>query len=66
LQANESFFQSKNNKAVDVVVERLNNLTATPLILRLGDSSRMEALASFLQKILMQHQIRSKHSIRRS
>ena len=32
-------FTSKNHKAVDVVVERLNSLSNTPPILRLGDEN---------------------------
>lgn len=45
-------FASKNNKAVDVVMERLNSLSPQPIMLRLGTRSLQEELANRLTAIL--------------
>lgn len=45
-------FASKNNKAVDVVMERMRGLSAQPVMLRLGTQSLQEELASQLTAIL--------------
>ncbi len=46
-------FTSKNHKAVDVVVERLNSLSNTPPILRLGDENSLfdRKLLEYLEKL---------------
>ena len=45
-------FASKNNKAVDVVMERVNSLSPQPIMLRLGTRSLQEELANRLSAIL--------------
>jgi very-short-patch-repair endonuclease len=45
-------FASKNNKAVDVVLERLNALSPRPVILRLGTRALQEQLANHISAIL--------------
>ena len=45
-------FASKNNKAVEVVMERINGLSAQPIMLRLGTKSLQEELANRLTAIL--------------
>jgi len=45
-------FASKNNKAVDVVLERMNGLSPQPIMLRLGTRSLQEELANQLTAIL--------------
>lgn len=45
-------FASKNNKAVDVVMQRLNSLSPQPIMLRLGTRSLQEELANRLTAIL--------------
>lgn len=45
-------FASKNNKAVDVVMERINSLSPQPVMLRLGTRSLQEELANRLTAIL--------------
>jgi very-short-patch-repair endonuclease len=45
-------FASKNNKAVDVVMERINSLSPQPIMLRLGTRSLQEELANRLTAIL--------------
>ena len=45
-------FASKNNKAVDVVMEKINGLSAQPIMLRLGTKSLQEELANRLTAIL--------------
>lgn len=45
-------FASKNNKAVDVVEERTNALTARPLLLRLGARAAQGVLADRLMRLL--------------
>jgi very-short-patch-repair endonuclease len=45
-------FASKNNKAVDVVMERMNSLSPQPILLRLGTRSLQEELANQLTAIL--------------
>lgn len=45
-------FASKNNKAVDVVMERINELCPQPIMLRLGTRSLQEELANQLTTIL--------------
>lgn len=45
-------FASKNNKAVDVVIERMNSLSPQPIMLRLGTRALQEELANQLSAIL--------------
>lgn len=45
-------FASKNNKAVDVVEERVNALGPRPVLLRLGSMTYQERLAEYLLSIL--------------
>lgn len=45
-------FASKNNKAVDVVFDRVNGLTVRPTMLRLGARALQEQLAQHLSSIL--------------
>ena len=45
-------FASKNNKAVDVVLDRVNGLAARPTVLRLGARALQEELAQHLSAIL--------------
>jgi very-short-patch-repair endonuclease len=45
-------FASKNNKAVDVVMQRINSLSPQPIMLRLGTRSLQEELANRLTAIL--------------
>jgi len=45
-------FASKNNKAVDVVMERVNDLTPRPIMLRLGTRTLQEQLAQQITAIL--------------
>lgn len=45
-------FSSKNNKAVDVVLERVNALAPRPTVLRLGARALQEQLAQHLSSIL--------------
>lgn len=45
-------FASKNNKAVDVVLDRVNGLAPRPTILRLGARALQEELAQHLSAIL--------------
>jgi hypothetical protein len=45
-------FASKNNKAVDVVMQRMNALSARPVMLRLGSRALQEQLAQHITAIL--------------
>ncbi|MDE2803071.1 MAG: AAA domain-containing protein [Chloroflexota bacterium] len=45
-------FASKNNKAVDVVVERVNAFGSRPILLRLGDDEHRAALVTHLGAML--------------
>ena len=45
-------FSSKNNKAVDVVLDRVNELASRPTVLRLGTRALQEELAQHLSAIL--------------
>lgn len=45
-------FSSKNNKAVDVVLDRVNGLAPRPTVLRLGTRALQEELAQHLSAIL--------------
>lgn len=45
-------FASKNHKAVDVVFERVNGLTARPVMLRIGNTELQASLASYLTNLL--------------
>jgi hypothetical protein len=45
-------FASKNNKAVDVVLERVNALSSRPIVLRLGARALQEQLAQHITAIL--------------
>ncbi len=43
---------SKNNKAIDIVEQRVNSLTQTPSLLRLGNNHYAERLTEFIASIL--------------
>jgi very-short-patch-repair endonuclease len=45
-------FASKNNKAVDVVETRINNIGTRPILLRLGGGNFQEQLVSYLSSLL--------------
>ena len=45
-------FASKNNKAVDVVEERVNGLGSRPVLLRLGSNEYQNKLADYLMQLL--------------
>jgi len=45
-------FASKNNKAVDLVIERVNALSPRPIMLRLGTRALQEQLAQHIMAIL--------------
>lgn len=45
-------FASKNNKAVDVVFERINGLTSRPVMLRLGNENAESSLVNYLTSLL--------------
>lgn len=45
-------FASKNNKAVDVVEQRVNNLGPRPVLLRLGSNQYQASLAEYLMELL--------------
>jgi len=45
-------FASKNNKAVDVVEQRVNNLGSRPTLLRIGSSAYQSKLAEYLLALL--------------
>jgi len=45
-------FASKNNKAVDVVMERVNTLSSRPTVLRLGSRALQSQLAERLTEVL--------------
>jgi hypothetical protein len=45
-------FSSKNNRAMDVVLDRVNGLTPRPTVLRLGPRALQEQLAQHLSAIL--------------
>jgi very-short-patch-repair endonuclease len=47
-----TLFASKNNKAVDVVMERVNGLSPRPIMLRLGTRALQEQLAQHITAIL--------------
>ena len=51
-QNQKVLFASKNHKAVDVVNERVNNLTSKPIMLRLGDDKLQAELANYLSNLL--------------
>ncbi len=45
-------FSSKNNQAVDVVIERTNNLSSTPVLLHLSKEKKYSSLKHYCQQIL--------------
>jgi len=45
-------FASKNNKAVDVVFERANNITSIPVMIRMGGQANFSNISSYLNNIL--------------
>ena len=45
-------FASKNNKAVDVVEERVNALGHRPVLLRMGSNEHLQTLSDYLQALL--------------
>lgn len=51
-QGKKVLFASKNNKAVDVVEERVNSLGPRPILLRLGKNEYQEKLADYLTSLL--------------
>ncbi|MEI6143349.1 MAG: AAA domain-containing protein, partial [Mariniphaga sp.] len=51
-QGQTVLFASKNNKAVEVVNERVNGLTSRPVMLRLGNSNLQSELARYLTGLL--------------
>ncbi|MBI5309043.1 MAG: AAA family ATPase, partial [Planctomycetes bacterium] len=51
-QGQTVLFASKNNKAVDVVGERVNGLTSKPVMLRLGSNELQAELAQYLSGLL--------------
>lgn len=51
-QGKRVLFASKNNKAVDVVEVRLNNLGPRPILLRLGSNQYQSKLAEYLLGLL--------------
>ena len=51
-QGQTVLFASKNNKAVDVVNERVNGLTSRPVMLRLGNSELQSELSKYLSGLL--------------
>jgi very-short-patch-repair endonuclease/polyhydroxyalkanoate synthesis regulator phasin len=53
LDGQRVLFASKNNKAVDVVLERANGLTSRPILVRLGaEDAHRDRLLSFLADLL--------------
>jgi len=51
-QGKKVLFASKNNKAVDVVEVRVNNLGPRPILLRVGKSEYQSRLAEYLMSLL--------------
>lgn len=51
-QKKKVLFASKNNKAVDVVETRINNLGPRPLLLRMGSNEYQRKLSDYLQELL--------------
>lgn len=51
-QGQRVLFASKNNKAVDVVEERVNSLGSRPVLLRTGNNQYQAQLAEYLSKLL--------------
>lgn len=51
-QGKKVLFASKNNKAVDVVETRVNNLGARPILLRVGAQAYQTKLAEYLMAML--------------
>lgn len=51
-QGKKVLFASKNNKAVDVVEIRVNNLGARPVLLRMGSGQYHTKLAEYLMELL--------------
>lgn len=51
-QGKKILFASKNNKAVDVVEIRINNLAARPILLRMGSNQYQVKLAEYLIGLL--------------
>tara|TARA_R110002126_G_C10490543_1_gene503785 strand:+ start:33218 stop:36574 length:3357 start_codon:yes stop_codon:yes gene_type:complete len=51
-QGKRVLFASKNNKAVDVVEARVNNLGNRPILLRVGSSAYQTSLAEYLMAFL--------------
>jgi superfamily I DNA and/or RNA helicase len=47
-QGQKVLFASRNNKAVDVVLARVNGLTNKPVMLRLGNSEKQDELSQYL------------------
>jgi len=55
-------FASKNNKAVDVVLERVNGLSNHPVMLRLGNTQKQSDLTKFLTGLISARVSDSVHS----
>ena len=51
-QGKRVLFASKNNKAVDVVETRINNLGPRPILLRVGSNQYQSRLAEYLVNLL--------------
>ena len=51
-QGKRVLFASKNNKAVDVVEERVNSLGSRPVLLRMGANEHRSRLAEYLSSLL--------------
>lgn len=54
-------FASKNNKAVDVVTDRLNGLSSRPIMLRLGKNELQAELVKYLTNLLSSTTTESDH-----
>ena len=53
-QGKKALFSSKNNKAVDVVEQRVNNLTNRPIMLRMGGGNGNNLMVDFFRNMLNQ------------
>jgi hypothetical protein len=51
-QGKRVLFASKNNKAVDVVEQRVNGLGSRPILLRLGAKAYQQQLADYLSRMM--------------
>lgn len=51
-QNKKILFASKNNKAVDVVETRINNMGSRPILLRMGSNEYQQKLSDYIQELL--------------